>query len=168
MISYVEDSKKFNFRVGGIITDPKQKKILLHRLSNYNFWLLPGGRVELLEGTEDAIKRELKEELGINALTDRLVAITESFFDMKDVTYHEIAFNYLMKIPENSIILQKGEEFAGIEGEKYRYKWFDREKLKQLPIRPNYMIPVLQDLPRELVHIIKDERVNEKKLDFER
>ena len=168
MISYVEDSKKFNFRVGGIITDQNQKKILLHRLSNFDFWLLPGGRVEMLEGTEDAIKREIKEELGINASTDRLVAITESFFDMRNITYHEIAFNYLMKIPENSRILQMNGEFAGIEGEKYRYRWFDRENLRQLPIRPNYILPALQELPKELVHIIKDERVKEKEDGCER
>jgi len=168
MISYIEDNKKFNFRVGGIITDPEQKRVLLHRLDNFDFWLLPGGRVEMLEGTEDAIIREIKEELGVNATTDRLVAITESFFDMKGVTFHEIAFNYLLKVPEKSRILQMKGEFAGIEGEKYRYKWFDREVLRQLPIKPSYIIPALQELPDELVHITKDERIRDKTEEFER
>ena len=168
MISHVEDNKKFNFRVGGIITDTEQKRILLHRMENYDFWLLPGGRVEMLEGTQEAVLREIKEELGVNASVDRLVAITESFFDMRQVTFHEIAFNYLLKVPENSKLLQMQGEFSGIEGDKYRFKWFDREMLRQLPIKPRYMIPTLQTLPKELVHIIKDERVRDDKEEFYR
>ena len=55
MISYEQKEKKFNFRVGGILESPDRKKVLIHRLSNFNFWLLPGGRVEMLEDTENAI-----------------------------------------------------------------------------------------------------------------
>lgn len=92
MISYEENTNKFNFRVGGIIESPDKKKILIHRLSNFDFWLLPGGRVEMLEDTKKAILREIEEELGIKVTIDRLVAITESFFDIKSSTYHELAF----------------------------------------------------------------------------
>ena len=63
MISYEENTNKFNFRVGGIIESPDKKKILIHRLSNFDFWLLPGGRVEMLEDTKKAILREIEEEL---------------------------------------------------------------------------------------------------------
>lgn len=168
MISYVENEKKFNFRVGGIITNEDEKKVLLHRLENFNFWLLPGGRVEILEGTETAIIREIKEELGIDVKSEKLMAITESFFEIKNITYHEVAFNYKLKLPKDSKILKINDEFAGIEGEKYRYKWFDRDLLKQLSIKPSYLVPVLQDMPKELVHIIKDERVKEKEEEMER
>ncbi len=164
MISYVENEKKFNFRVGGIITNEDGKKVLLHRLENFNFWLLPGGRVEILEETETAIIREIKEELGIDVKTEKLVAITESFFEMKNITYHEVAFNYKLKLPEDSKILKMNNEFSGIEGEKYRYKWFDRNMLNQLSIKPSYLVPVLQNMQNELVHIIKDERGKKDKI----
>lgn len=178
MISYIQNEKKINFRVGGIITKEEGKKILLHQLTGFNFWLLPGGRVEMLESTDTTIIREIKEGLGIDVETKRLVAITESFFDIKDITYHELAFNYILNVPEDSKIMQEQEEFSGIEGEKYRYKWFDREKLNEIIIKPNYLTPVLQEFPEEIVHIIKDERKreeitesieigNEKKLDNE-
>lgn len=159
MISYVENEKKFNFRVGGIITNEDERMILLHRLETFDFWLLPGGRVELLEGTETAIIREIKEELGEDVKLEKLMAITESFFELKNVTYHEVAFNYKLKLPRNSKILKMKEEFAGVEGEKYRYKWFDRELLNQLSVKPSYLVPVLQKMPKELVHIIRDERI---------
>ena len=101
MISYEENTNKFNFRVGGIIESPDKNKILIHRLSNFDFWLLPGGRVEMLEDTKKAIlrEREIEEELGVKVTIDRLVAIIESFFDIKSSTYHELAFNYLLQLP---------------------------------------------------------------------
>ena len=102
MISYEQKEKKFNFRVGGILESPDRKKVLIHRLSNFNFWLLPGGRVEMLEDTENAILREIQEELGVTSEIDRLVSITESFFDMKDKTYHELGFNYLLIVIHES------------------------------------------------------------------
>lgn len=49
MISYEQKEKKFNFRVGGILESPDRKKVLIHRLSNFNFWLLPGERVKKKE-----------------------------------------------------------------------------------------------------------------------
>ena len=158
MISYVENGNKFNFRVGAVIFDPKGERVLLHRLAHFDFWLLPGGRVEMLEGTENAIVREIREELDEELSVDKLLQITESFFNMKDVTYHEIAFNYLLKVPQDSLLLTIDEEFAGIEGEKYRYKWVKKSELDQLVIKPEYLKPVLKNIPKEIVHIICDER----------
>jgi len=143
MISYEENTNKFNFRVGGIIESPDKKKILIHRLSNFDFWLLPGGRVEMLENTKKAILRD---------------AITESFFDIKSSTYHELAFNYLLQLPENSELLREEGEFAGIEGEKYRYMWIDKEDLSNISFKPDYIIPILQNIPNKTTHIIRDER----------
>lgn len=162
MISYEQKENKFNFRVGGILESPDRKKILVHRLSNFDFWLLPGGRVEMMEDTGNAIVREIQEELGVTGEIDRLVAITESFFYMKDKTYHELGFNYLLRLPENSQLLRMQGEFAGVEGEKYRYKWLDKELLSQISFKPDYMVPILQRIPQEIVHIIRDERIREK------
>lgn len=170
MISYEQKEKKFNFRVGGILESPDKKKILIHRLSSFDFWLLPGGRVEMLEDTEKAILRELQEELGITSEIDRLISITESFFDIKDKTYHELGFNYLLRLSENSQLLKIHGEFAGVEGEKYRYKWIDKELLNKITFKPDYMVSILQNIPQEIVHVIKDERTKKKedKEDIER
>ena len=61
MISYEQKEKKFNFRVGGILESPDRRKILIHRLSNFDFWLLPGGRVEMLEDTENEVVQSINE-----------------------------------------------------------------------------------------------------------
>ena len=105
----------------------------------------------MLEDTKKAILREIEEELGIKVKIDRLVAITESFFDIKRSTYHELAFNYLLQLPKEG-------EFAGIEGEKYRYMWIDKEDLSNISFKPDYIIPILQNIPDKTTHIIRDER----------
>ena len=65
MISYQDGNNKFNFRVSAIILDKSKKFVLIHQIKDRNFWLLPGGRTEMLESTDSAIARELEEELGI-------------------------------------------------------------------------------------------------------
>ena len=120
-----------------------------------------------ISAVENAILREIQEELGVKSEIDRLISITESFFDMKDKTYHELGFNYLLRFPENSQLLKMQGEFAGVEGEKYRYKWVDKELLSQITFKPNYMVSILQNMPQEIVHIIKDERTRNKE-DIER
>ena len=39
-------------------------RILLHRADYEDFWSLPGGRVEMLEDSREALRREMLEELG--------------------------------------------------------------------------------------------------------
>ena len=57
----------------GIIYDPKEKKILIgHRANDPNIpalsWCFPGGRPEYGEELETAVKREIKEETGLDFL----------------------------------------------------------------------------------------------------
>lgn len=43
----------------------KNKKILMVREEDKDFFVLPGGRLEPNESEDDALKRELEEELGV-------------------------------------------------------------------------------------------------------
>ncbi|OGO82064.1 MAG: hypothetical protein A2Y18_06480 [Clostridiales bacterium GWD2_32_19] len=155
MISYKEGNKKFNFRVGAIIIN--EDKILIHRKEKYEFWLLPGGRVEMLEGTDETICRELKEELNLEVVTERLGVVSENFFQLGETIYHEIGFNYIVMIKGKSDITEKEGEFHGEEGEEFLYKWCKIENLNKVGFRPEFMIGILKNLPQNVVHIIKNE-----------
>lgn len=56
------------------------------------------------------------------------------------------------------MLVLKEKSFAGIEGEKYRYMWIDKEDLSNISFKPGYIIPILQNIPDKTTHIIRDER----------
>ena len=57
--------------------------------------LLPGGRLEILENSEEGILREIKEEVGLN-LDYKLVSIEENI--VKDTKFHMIEFVFYTEI----------------------------------------------------------------------
>ena len=58
-----ETNSELILRVSAIIYDKTKIKILLFHPIKRQVYMLPGGKVRQLEKTEDAIKREIFEEL---------------------------------------------------------------------------------------------------------
>lgn len=58
----------FNIRVYGLLVNEKKQVLVADEYIRGGFYTkFPGGGLELGEGTRDCLKRELKEELGIEA-----------------------------------------------------------------------------------------------------
>ncbi len=53
----------------------EEGKILLHRRSDNNTWALPSGAMEIGESISDTLKREAKEETGLDVEPERLIGI---------------------------------------------------------------------------------------------
>ena len=64
-ISFLEGNGKFNYRVCAVITDGG--RLLAMRDERSPYYYLPGGRVKLFETAEEAVLREVREELLIDA-----------------------------------------------------------------------------------------------------
>jgi len=106
--------------VDGVIL--KNDKILLVKRAIYpfiGFYELPGGHVEYGETVENAIKREMKEELGISVKIKKLIGVYSD--PKRDPRYHTIAIVYLLKKGKGKIRLSK-------EASEFRYF-----SLKNLP-----------------------------------
>lgn len=58
-------TKNKKSRVRAIILDDKEDSVLLVKNLSYNYFHLPGGAIEKDESPEMAIRREVREELGI-------------------------------------------------------------------------------------------------------
>ncbi|MFC7680763.1 NUDIX hydrolase [Paenibacillus sp. GCM10028914] len=151
MITFEKNNHKFNFRVAGILIH--NGRLLLHTTRTDDFWNLPGGRVEFNESTEQALIRELQEELGVTIQIERLVYVNEDFFEYNDKKYHEIGFYYLMSLDENHEILLKNEEFFGIEDNgRLIFNWFAVEELLNLEVYP-------ENLKTDIQEILTDSRI---------
>ena len=71
--------------VVGLILDGKGRVLVSQRVEGAHmggFWEFPGGKRRVLEGRQEALERELKEELGIRVLEARpLMALKHNYPD---------------------------------------------------------------------------------------
>lgn len=128
-ISFKLDNLKFNYRVCALFID--DGRILAMHDERSPYFYLPGGRVELGERAEDAVMREVREELGIDAAIVRPLWLNQAFFteDVDALRYHEICIYFLMDAGETDL-LQRGERFTLIEGKHtHTFEWLSFERL---------------------------------------
>jgi ADP-ribose pyrophosphatase YjhB (NUDIX family) len=63
--------------------------------SGREYWIFPGGGVKFGENLKEALKREIKEELGMEIEIEKLLAFKEAIFP--EYNYHTIIFFFLAK-----------------------------------------------------------------------
>jgi len=133
-------------------------KIFLQKQKDYDFYMLPGGRVEIYEDSLSAIKRELKEELGINEEV-YLKYILENFITFPDEKYHEIGFYFITKIDEKKYNYFFNEEYNSkdeVNDGKSKFRWIDKDEINTIKIMPNVIKKKLfiNDASNKIEHII--------------
>ena len=65
--------------VGAFILNDKNHLLLILRNNppEAGYWSIPGGKVEFMEKLEDAIIREIREEIGLNIKLEKLLCVTD-------------------------------------------------------------------------------------------
>ncbi|HAL46342.1 MAG: NUDIX hydrolase [SAR202 cluster bacterium] len=154
MISFEIDKAKFNYRVGGVAAHGDQ--VLLQYTELDPFWVLPGGRVEIMESAADAAKREMAEELGIEVAVERLLWTVENFFTYDGQPFHEIGLYFLVNLPEVSAFsnLEGILETSDEHGLKHYTGWRSLDGLDDLDVRPSFLRTALKSLPDQPMHIV--------------
>lgn len=90
--------------VGGIVIQDGRVLLLLRkRPPEAGTWSLPGGRVEFGERLEDAVVRELREELGITVEVESLVCVTNHIVPAENAHWVAPAYRVrlLSGVPQN-------------------------------------------------------------------
>jgi len=80
-----------------IVLANEQGEILLAKRAfapKKGYWDLPGGFIEFGESAEDAITREIKEELGINLSGFSYLGSYPDRYYYKGINYHTLAFEF--------------------------------------------------------------------------
>lgn len=146
-ISFKTENIKFNYRACAIIIH--DNKILAMHDDRSPYYYLPGGRVKMGETAEDAVKRELFEELGISTKIIRPLWLDQAFFneDVDKLDYHELCIYFLIDI-KGTDLLSKGETFLSKEGKLIHvFKWLSFESLKGEYFYPEFLKTEIYKLP---------------------
>lgn len=148
-ISFHSNNQKFNYRVCAIMI--WDGKILAMHDDRSPYYYLPGGRVTMGERAEQAVIREVQEELGITPKIIRPLWLNQAFFteDVDNLNYHELCLYFLMDISDTDL-LTRGPQFTSAEGRHtHTFEWLSFDRLKDEYFYPLFLKKDIFNLPTE-------------------
>lgn len=154
-VTFQTPEGRFNYRVCAVMCSGR--KLLAMRDERSPYYYLPGGRVLLGETAEQAVLREVREELGVDARIERPLWLCQSFFteDVNGERYHELCLYFLVDISGTNL-LQKGDAFVLYEQDRrearrrQRFVWLPFERLKEEYLYPQFIKREIFRLPGAL------------------
>lgn len=155
MLNFSRDCGVFNVRTVGVLIH--DGRVLLHRAEHEPFWTLPGGRVEFAEEAATALVREVREELETDARIERLLWVVENFFVYNESKCHELAFYFLLSLPEEDGVYTRREFIGKEEGCVLLFRWFSLSELEEFDIKPVFLKTGLLNLPDSVAHVVQRE-----------
>ncbi len=149
----------FNVRVYGLLFDDSKRLLVSDEfIRGMYITKLPGGGLEIGEGTRDCLKREFMEETGIEVEVLEHIYTTDFFqisaFNNKDQIisiYYKVKAEHPINIPTQTLPFQfTPEQTADPNGESEVFRWIEWDALTTdtvtLPI-DKVVIQLLKESP---------------------
>lgn len=143
MISFTAGDAVFSLRVAGVLI--RDGHVVLHRATGDANWALPGGRAELMETGDEAIRREMWEELGVAVQVGRLLWVVENFYSTGGRQMHGLGLYFMLTLVEPGQCPVQPEPWLGHEdgGVALVFKWFAIDDLRGTDLRPSFLVDAL-------------------------
>jgi 8-oxo-dGTP diphosphatase len=145
----------FNVRVYGLLFDKDRRLLVSDEFIRGNYFTkLPGGGLEIGEGTRDCLKREFKEETGLDVIIGKHIYTTDFFqisaFNNKDqiisIYYEVFCDNTSSLITKEKPFDLSPEQTADPMGESEVFRWISWEDLSE----ESMSLPIDKVVIREL------------------
>lgn len=122
-------SDKLIFRPAAYAAIVHDGKVLLVRIKRSGKYWFPGGAVDSGETLETTVKREVKEETGIEIEVEKFLDFKEVLFyaEREDKIFHNFSFFYLCK-PKTLDLMKDGDVDDGIAEHA---QWIDIKTLSK-------------------------------------
>ena len=149
-ISFKCENQKFNYRVCALIIS--DDRILAMHDERSPYFYLPGGRVTMGETAEQAVIREVQEELNVTAKIVRPLWLNQAFFteEVDSLRYHELCIYFLMDISDTNLSAN-GKIFTLMEGtHTHTFEWLEFDRLKEEYFYPIFLKKEIYNLPNGL------------------
>lgn len=122
--------EKNNFEIISRAVIVDRGKILLCQVKGRDYYYLPGGHVNFGESAEEALRREIKEEMDVSTKTLRFIGVVENIFNDGKEKHHELNLVFDTKIGNNNV--------KSIE-DHLEFYWKDVKKLSTEKILPEIL-----------------------------
>jgi nucleoside triphosphatase len=112
--------------VGALIFNAEGKLFLMSSHKWRGKWVVPGGHIELGETMEQALRREIKEETGLEIRDIEFLCFQEFLYDQRFwKPCHFIFFDFACRTDSTEVVLND---------EAQDYVWIDIGRIEELPI----------------------------------
>ncbi len=130
--------------VGALVVNEKGEVLIVRSKKWYDKYTVPGGHIELGERAEDAIRREVKEETGLDAEPVELLIVQQAIYP-KNFHKHEhyVFMDYVLKAKSSRVELD-GRELQ-------EYVWVKPEEALKLDLEEytrNFVLKYLETRSR--------------------
>jgi ADP-ribose pyrophosphatase YjhB (NUDIX family) len=111
-----------------------------------SFLIPPGGGVEFGELLDDAIRRELREELGLEVASPRRIGMLENVFRYAGSEEHELVFVYVAECEDAQLVRTERIEIDE-NGRPMEARWYTTAELieKRWDVFPAGLLALLRD-----------------------
>ena len=133
----------FGVRATALIVQNRKLLVIKDKGKYYTI----GGAIQVNERTEDAVVREVMEELGVKAQAGPLAFVAENRFEQDGVSYHNIEFHYLVDLLEDAPLTMQEDE------KRLPCKWIDLDQLQNIKLVPAFLKTALPEWDGQLRHI---------------
>lgn len=156
--SFDEDGRWFRLRACAVILHDDAVLMARNDVDHYAYSI--GGGILHGESAEDAVRREVREETGLDLEIDRLLFVHENFFTdssplLAGRECHEVAFYFLMRYDGEAI--SSGSTTS--HGIPEQCVWIPLDDYGRTgPAYPEFFAEELRALPAATKHIVTHEK----------
>ncbi|MGT2884670.1 NUDIX hydrolase [Streptococcus ferus] len=145
----VINNQSFGVRATGLLV--RDNQLYLVKSPEGKYYTL-GGAVQVGEITEHAVRREIKEEIGIDVQVGPLAFVVENQFELDGNSYHQIEFQYLLTpLAEPAGQLEEGSSVR-------RCEWVAFSDLVKLDLNTSFLKTALAVWDGQLQHYMNTDK----------
>lgn len=158
-ILFKTETQVFSYRVAGICV--QNGKVLLQKPMKDTGYAFPGGHVAFGETNAETLKREFKEEIGVDITVGELKWVAEIFFPWGSKSCHQICLFYIVtiespEIPGEGMFIAK-ESLEGRNNYDLEFRWVPIEEVGEMEVYPTNAKELLTKLHEGVQHFVYHE-----------